>query len=149
MGVNCSHQFCDDFLMNSQLFITMTQDDGILPLQTALMNLDAFLRKVISALKENERGDVDSRPLFKNTVAKNSRQISIYLKDDGEQYGMNLETYETLMNHSKRDRIVFKNLLASGNFHFEGKNTYSTKMIVITVGNDRDINDSHIPLNLL
>ena len=149
MGVNCSHQFCDDFLMNSQLFITMTQDDGILPLQTALMNLDAFLRKVISALKENERGDVDSRPLFKNTVAKNSRQISIYLKDDGEQYGMNLETYETLMNHSKRDRIVFKNLLASGNFHFEGKNTYSTKMIVITVGNDRDINDSHIPMNLL
>ena len=125
------------------------QDDGILSLQTALMNLDTFLREVIKALKENERDALDSRPLFKNSVAKNSRQISIYLKDDGEQYGMNLETYEALMNHSKRNRIVFKNLLASGNFHFEGKNTYFTKMIVITVGNNRDIHDSHIPLSLL
>ena len=129
----------------STLSPMMTQDNEILTLEAALMCMKSFLRDIIAAIKVNDYGDVEVEPLFKNTVAKSSRKISVYLKDDGEAYGMNIAIYEALMNYSRSERLKFKNLLVSGDFHFEGKNSYSKKMIVITVGNGNNIPDSHIP----
>ena len=49
------------------------------------------------------------------------------------------------MVHNKADRVKYKNLLALGNFSFEGRSDYSTRLIVVTVGNGSDIISSHIP----
>ena len=135
--------------MTLQLFTLITQDDGFLPLETALMTLDTSIRKVVVALMEKDAGDVNDRPLLKNTIAKNSSKIRIYLRDNDEEHGMNVACHEALIKHCKCDRIVYMNLFALGDFNFVVKSCYCTQLIVIAVGNGRNIQDSHIPLGLL
>ena len=58
---------------------------------------------------------------------------------------MTAQLYESLMIYNKANRVKFKNLLDLGKFSSAGRNVYKSILIVITVGNGKDIISSHIP----
>lgn len=91
----------------------------------------------------------DCTAKFKNSVAISTRQISLFLRRECEEFGMTKGIYEALMNYSKLRKVKYENLLRSANFYFEGRNNYDTKMIVLTVGNDSTIFSSQIPAEWL
>ena len=62
---------------------------------------------------------------------------------------MSVACHEALIKHCKCSRIVYMNLFALDDFNFVVKSCYCTHLIVIAVGNGRNIQDSHIPLGLL
>ena len=49
------------------------------------------------------------------------------------------------MHFNKKSKIEYTSMLAAGFFFFEGKSTYASKMIVITVGDGHQIFSSSIP----
>ena len=58
---------------------------------------------------------------------------------------MTPQLYESLMTYNKANRVKFKSLLDLGKFSFEGRSEYKSILLVITVGNGKDIISSHIP----
>ena len=49
------------------------------------------------------------------------------------------------MSYSKSNRLEFKSLISMGNFYFEGRIDYKTRLLVLTVGNGGDVISSHVP----
>ena len=49
------------------------------------------------------------------------------------------------MTYNKANRVKFKNLLDLGKFSFEGRSEYKSILLIVTVGNGKDILSSHIP----
>ena len=101
---------------------------------------NAFLQRILNCLISE-----DYREKFKHTVATATSKISLYLKKECEQFGMTMQLYESLMIYNKANRVKFKNLLDLGKFSFEGRSEYKSILLVITVGNGKDIISSHIP----
>ena len=82
---------------------------------------------------------------FKNTIAASTRQISLFINRECEEFGMTQDIYNALMSYSKSNRLEFKSLISMGNFYFEGRNDYKTRLLVLTVGNGGDVISSHVP----
>jgi hypothetical protein len=60
---------------------------------------------------------------FKNTIAKTTRRISLFINRECEEFGMNTKIYEALMSYSKSNKMKYNSLQCQGNFKFEGRNT--------------------------
>jgi hypothetical protein len=60
---------------------------------------------------------------------------------------MNTKIYEALMSYSKSNKMKYNSLQCQGNFKFEGRNTYASKLIEVTVSNGGGIVSSHVPSN--
>ena len=58
---------------------------------------------------------------------------------------MTAQLYESLMMYNKANRVKFKNLFDLDKFSFKERSEYKSILIVITVGNGKDIISSHIP----
>ena len=58
---------------------------------------------------------------------------------------MTSNIYEGLLGYSRTCKLKFRSLLATGNFGFEGRSNYKTRLLVVTVGNGNNIISSHIP----
>lgn len=82
---------------------------------------------------------------FKNTIAASTRQISLFINRECEEFGMTQYIYNALMSYSKSNRLEFKSLISMGNFYFEGRKDYKTRLLVLTVGNGGDVISSHVP----
>ena len=82
---------------------------------------------------------------FRNTIALTTQKISLHLRQECEEFGINLKLYECLMTYNKANRVKFKNLLDLGKFSFEGRSEYKSILLVVTVGNGKDVLSSHIP----
>ena len=71
------------------------------------------------------------------------------LQAEGENFGMTQAIYDKLVIYARNNRLEYKNLLALGDFYFEERSNYFKMMIVVTVGNGVDINNSHVPAKWL
>ena len=105
---------------------------------------NGFLSSLTEAL-----GSLDSGHVFKNIIAKSSRKINVMLQAEGENFGMTQAIYDKLVIYARNNRLEYKNLLALGDFYFEERSNYFKMMIVVTVGNGVDINNSHVPAKWL
>ena len=101
---------------------------------------DRVLKKIIQYLMTRKHCEK-----FKNTVAASTRQISLFINRECEEFGMTKGIYDSMMSYSKSNRLEFKNLLSMGNFKFEGRNDYKTRLLVLTVGYGGDVISSHVP----
>ena len=99
-----------------------------------------FLMRIEKHLKKKT-----SRNYFTNSIAAATGKISIFLERECEDFGMSKQLYNSLMTYNKANRVKFKTMMETGCFYFEGRNDYSTKLIVISVGNGSDIKSSHVP----
>ena len=86
---------------------------------------------------------------LENIIEKSSRKINVMLQAEGENFGMTQAIYDNLMIYARSNRLEYKNLLAMGDFYFEGRSNYFKIMIVVTIGNGIDVNNSHIPAKWL
>ena len=93
--------------------------------------------------------NVNEKSTFQRTVAPLTGRISLLLKEECECYGMTEVMYKSLMNFSKISRKKFNSLISAGNFYFEGRNSYNTKQLVITVSDGANRVGSHIPEEFL
>ena len=98
------------------------------------------LRRTLICLRSEDHMDK-----FRNTVSIITQKISLHLRQECEEFGMNLKLYESLMAYNKANRVKFKNLLDLGRFSFEGRSEYNSILLVVTVGNGEDVLSSHIP----
>ena len=78
-------------------------------------------------------------------IAKSSRKINVMLQAKGINFGMTQLIYDNLVIYARNNRLEYKNLLAMGDFCFEGRSNYYKTMIIVTVGNGTDIKSSHVP----
>ena len=93
-----------------------------------------FLKIIEKHLKKKT-----SRNYFTNSIAAATGKISIFLERECEDFGMSKQLYNSLMTYNKSNRVKFKSIMESGCFYFVGRNDYSIKLIVISVGNGSDI----------
>lgn len=98
------------------------------------------LRRILICLRSEDHMDK-----FRNTVSIITQKISLHLRQECEEFGVNLKMYESLMAYNKANRVKFKNLLDLGRFSFEGRSEYNSILLVVTVGNGEDVLSSHIP----
>ena len=108
--------------------------------RVTLSEFESVMKRIIICLSTENCAEK-----FKNSVAITTRQISLFLCRECEEFGMTKEIYDALMSYKKAKKAKYENLLISGNFYFEGRNNYNTKMIVLTVGNGSIILSSQIP----
>ena len=99
-----------------------------------LGEFNAFLKRIERYLRKKT-----SRNYFTKSIAAATGKISIFLERECEDFGMSKQLYNSLMTYNKSNRVKFKSIMESGCFYFEGRNDYSIKLIVISVGNGRDI----------
>ena len=57
---------------------------------------------------------------------------------------MNAFIYQGLMDYSKKNKSGFQSLMNAGNFFFEGRADYQTKMIVFTVSSGTSRRGTHV-----
>ena len=98
------------------------------------------LRRILICLRSE-----DYKDKFRNTIAIMTQKISLHLRQECEEFGMNSKLYECLMAYNKANRVKFKNLLDLGKFSFEGRSEYNSIQLVVTVGDGKDVLSSHIP----
>lgn len=95
-----------------------------------LQLLDTFLQRLCEAvsLEDNERSH-----RFRNQVASVTKKISILLQREGEQFGMNIDIYKSIMLFSKSKPSQFQSMLTEGSFYFQGASSYKTREIVVSI----------------
>jgi hypothetical protein len=108
--------------------------------ERVLKEFDVVLKRIVMCLLTE-----DCSEKFKNSVAKTTRHISLFIQRECGQFGMTSNIYEGLMSYSRTHRIKFLSLLAMGNLSFEGRSNYKARLLVVTVGNGSNIISSHIP----
>ena len=87
----------------------------------------------------------DFKDKFRNTISIMTQKISLHLRQECEEFGMNLKIHGCLMAYNKANRVKFKYLLDPSQFSFEGRSEYNSILLVVTVGNGKDVLSSHIP----
>ena len=112
----------------------MTYLEVLCRFNQVLRNLDSYFTDGQSDLS-----------IFRRTVAPATGQISLYICSECEKFGMNLSIYKSLMEHSRKNRSNFQSLMSAGNFFFEGRADYRTKLIVFTISNGISRSASHVP----
>ena len=111
---------------------------------TALTSFNDVLRNIGDCLSDSE-----SLVKFRSSVASATGKISLFLSSECEQFGMNQRIYDALMKYSKSNKSQFQSLISSGDFYFEGRTDFRTKLLVFTTSNGTDRKGSHIPLEWL
>lgn len=107
-----------------------------------LVDIEAVINNLLEAVKNNPNE-------FRNSVAPSTGTISLLLRAECEEYGVNKELYTTLMKYSRKYSQKFKVLMDVGNFGFEGTNYDTNKQIVLNIGDGNQVVKSHIPLEFL
>ena len=111
-----------------------------------LQLFDKFLKSVTEAVIESEELD-DFK--FRNRTSGVSRTIPIYLKSEGEEFGMSLNIYNCLMAFKKSKPRQFDSMMTSGNSALEGNSSYQSRKVVISVPNRKMTDISHAPLSFM
>ena len=129
-------------------YITIQESNGEpqqseMSLQEGLQQFDSFLKNVTEAVGENEH--LPNRK-FKNTIAGMLRTIPIFLQSEGEEYGMTIEIYNSLMAYKKAKSARFQSMMTLGNFSLEGSNSYSEGKVVICIPDIKSTLHSFVPL---
>ena len=109
-------------------------DEALLQFNEVLKRLDVYFRDLNSDLE-----------IFRNAAAPSSGRISLFLSKECELFGMTSEVYKGLMLCSKSNKSRFQNLLCAGNFNFEGRADYRTRLLFFTVSDGGERKASHIP----
>ena len=109
--------------------------------QGLLVRLNQVLRNIESYFSDCE----SDLSIFRRTVAPATGQISLYFSSECEQFGMDQSVYKGLMEYSKKYRSNFQSLMSAGNFFFEGRADYKTKLLVFTISNGTGRKASHVP----
>lgn len=116
----------------------LDMDDCLVKFNEVLKELDVYLRDPNSDLE-----------IFRNPIAPSTGRISLFLSKECELFGMTSEVYKGLMLCRKSNKTRFQNLLGAGDFNFEGRADYRTRLLVFTVSDGGERNASHIPESYL
>ena len=111
-----------------------------------LQLFDTFLQKLCEAvsLEDNERSH-----RFRNQVASVTKKIPILLQREGEQFGMNIDIYKSIMQFSKSKPSQFQSMMTEGNFYFQGASSYKTREIVVSILDGGYQAESFVPLKYM
>ena len=109
--------------------------------QEVLCRFNQVLRNLESYFADGE----SDKTIFRRTVAPATGQISLYFCSECELFGMNLSIYKSLMEYSRKNRSNFQSLMSAGNFFFEGRADYRTKLLVFTISNGTSRKASYVP----
>jgi hypothetical protein len=110
--------------------------------QEGLTLFNIFLRNIIDAVIESEK--LPERK-FRNLVAGVSRTIPIFLQSEGEEYGMTLQIYDSLMAYRKAKPARFQSMMTLGNFSLEGSASYLSRKVIISIPDGKSKIRSHVP----
>jgi hypothetical protein len=106
------------------------------------LKLFNFLRNFTDAVIESEK--LPERK-FRNLVAGVSRTIPIFLQSEGEEYGMTLQIYDSLMAYRKAKPSRFQSVMTLGNFSLEGSASYLSRKVIISIPDGKSTMRSHVP----
>jgi hypothetical protein len=109
-------------------------DDALTEFNQVLKNIDIHFR--------DPESDLD---FFRRPVAVLTGQINLFLLKECEQFGMSAAIYKGIMACSKANKIRFDNIMAAGNFKFEGRAEYKTRQLLFTISDGGERKASHIP----
>ena len=112
----------------------MDIDETLIEFNQVMKNIDNYFSDPQSDLE-----------IFRFPVAALTGQISLLLRTECEQFGMSRAIYKGIMACSKVNKIRFDNIMTAGNFKFEGRAGYSTRMLVFTMSDREERKASHIP----
>ena len=111
-----------------------------------LQLFDTFLQNLCEAvsLEDNERTH-----RFSNQVASVTKKIPILLQREGEQLGMNIDIYKSIMQFCKSKPSQFQSMMTEENFYFQGASSYKTREIVVSILDERCHAGSFVPLKYM
>jgi hypothetical protein len=116
-------------------------NEGELDIDEALTEFNHVLKNIDIHFRDPE-SDLD---LFRRPVAVLTGQINLFLMKECEQFGMSGAIYKGIMACSKTNKTRFDNIMAAGNFKFEGRAEYKTRQLLFTISDGGERKASHIP----